>query len=388
MIVSPSSTAEFKDRPWIPRIWDGMNLSGSVKALAGNLFKVHPQRLAMALLILLFGVLNSALGAIQRLCYGRRIADTQLRQHPIIIIGHWRSGTTLLHELMVLDRRHAGPSTYACFAPNHFLLTRRIFPRVLSLLMPARRPMDNMRVGWSYPQEDEFALCNMGIPSPYLTMMFPNQPPRHPDYISLQSVPPPALERWKRAFGWFMQCVTAECCKRIVLKSPLHTCRIKVLLEMFPDARFVHIVRDPYTVFPSTIQLWKRLFCDQGLQKPRFEELEEYVFSMFEQMYQAFERDRALLAPARLCEVRYEDLLADMTGQMRRIYDTLELDGFDEILPEVRKYVEARAGYQPNHYEVSPEAREQISRRWVSYMRQYGYAEASGLEVTGLCQEA
>jgi hypothetical protein len=332
----------------------------------------------MALLILLFGALNSALGAMQRLCYGRRIARTQIPEHPIFIIGHWRSGTTLLHELMVLDGRHTAPSTYACFAPNHFLLTRRIFPRILSLLMPARRPTDNMPVGWNHPQEDEFALCNMGIPSPYLTMMFPNQPPRHPEYISLERVPALALERWKRALRWFLQCVTAECGKRIVLKSPLHTSRIKVLLEMFPDARFVHIVRDPYAVFPSTIHLWTRLFRDQGLQKPRFEGLEEYVFGMFERMYQAFERDRELLAPARLCEVRYEDLVADMTGQMRRIYDTLELGGFDLALPEIRKYVEDRAGYKANHYELSPEVRARISRRWGSYMRQYGYAEASG----------
>lgn len=378
MSVSASSAAGYRDRPWIPRIWDGMSLSGVVKALGGNLFEVHPQRLAMALLMLLFGALNSALGAIERLCLGRRIARTQVPERPIFIIGHWRSGTTLLHELMVLDRRHTAPSTYACFAPNHFLLTRRSLPRILSLLVPARRPMDNMPVSWDCPQEDEFALCNMGIPSPYLTMMFPNRPPRHPEYISLESVPPPALERWKRAFRWFLQCVTVERGRRIVLKSPLHTSRIKVLLEMFPDARFVHIVRDPYAVFPSTIHLWTRLFRDQGLQKPRFEGLDEYVFSMFERMYQAFERDRALIAPARLCEVRYEDLVADMTGQMRRIYDTLELGGFDRVLPEIRNYAEAQAGYKANHYELSPEVRAEISRRWVGHMRQYGYGEAPG----------
>jgi len=207
----------------------------------------------MALLILLYGTLNSALGALQRVFLGRRVARTEIREHPIVIVGHWRSGTTLLHELLALDPRHTAPSTYACFPPNHFLLTRRIIPPALSWLMPSRRPVDNMPFGWHHPQEDEFALCNMGIPSPYLTIVFPNQPPRHSEYLTLDGIPPEDLERWKRALRWFLQCVTLECGKRIVLKNPPHTSRIKILLEMFPDARFVHILRDPYVVFASTI---------------------------------------------------------------------------------------------------------------------------------------
>ena len=241
------------DRPWIPRAWTGMCFSAWVRLVAGNVLRIHPKRLGMALLILLYGTLNSALGALQRVFLGRRVARTEIREHPIVIVGHWRSGTTLLHELLALDPRHTAPSTYACFAPNHFLLTRRIIPPALSWLMPSRRPVDNMPFGWHHPQEDEFALCNMGIPSPYLTIVFPNQTPRHSEYLTLDGIPPEDLERWKRALRWFLQCVTLECGKRIVLKNPPQTSRIKILLEMFPDARFVHILRDPYVVFASTI---------------------------------------------------------------------------------------------------------------------------------------
>ena len=93
----------------------------------------------------------------------------------------------------------------------------------------------------------------MGIPSPYLTIVFPNQTPRHSEYLTLDGIPPEDLERWKRVLRWFLQCVTPECGKRIVLKNPPHTSRIKILLEMFSDARFVHIVCDPYVVFASGI---------------------------------------------------------------------------------------------------------------------------------------
>ena len=110
-------------------------------------------------------------------------------------------------------------------------------------------------------------------------------------------MPAPDLDRWKRALLWFLKCVTLQNPKRIVLKSPPHTCRIRTLLEMFPKAKFVHIVRDPYVIFPSTVNLWKRLYRDQGLQVPTYEGLDEHVFTTFTRMYETFERDRGLMAP-------------------------------------------------------------------------------------------
>ena len=357
-----------QDRPWIPRFWSGMRLPAYARALAANRFRVDPRRLGMALIILLAAAVNSILGALQRLLYGSRIARTEIRQHPIFVIGHWRSGTTLLHELLALDPRHTAPSTYACFMPNHFLLTRRLLRPIISRLMPASRPTDDMPVGWDLPQEDEFALCNMGMPSPYLTMMFPNRPPQFLQHLTLAAVSPSDRERWKRTLLWFLRCLTLDRPGRLVLKSPPHTGRIRFLLEMFPDARFVYIVRDPYVVYASTMRHYRRLFRDQGLQKPRFEGLEELVLDTGERLHHAFERDRPLLARGRLCEISYEDLVADMPGQMRYIYRTLELGDVDRVLPAIRQYAAARAGYRTNRYQIPPETRARISRRWATLL--------------------
>ncbi|MGW8257800.1 MAG: sulfotransferase family protein, partial [Thermoguttaceae bacterium] len=266
----------YKDRPWIPRFWDGMCLSAWLRLLARNRFAIAPHRIGMAIIVVITGVVNFFLWIFQAIFFGHQIARTKLKADPLFVIGHWRSGTTLLHELLVLDSRHTFPDTYACFAPNHFLVSSWFFKPMLKFLLPSRRPMDNMAAGWDRPQEDEFALCNMGAPSPYLTAVFPNRPPQDQEYLDFQGLDTKGLHRWKSKLLWFLQCLTFRNPKRIVLKSPPHTCRIKTLLELFPKAKFVHIVRDPYVIFLSTINLWKRLYRDQGLQSPKYKGLEEY----------------------------------------------------------------------------------------------------------------
>jgi len=370
---TPQQTTGYRDRPWIPRIWNGMNVRGWFLLLVRNRFAVAPRRLGRALVCAFVCPLNSLAGILQKLLLGRRIARTPIEHAPIFIIGHWRSGTTLLHEMMALDGRHTCANTYDCLAPNHFLISGRRIKDWLGFLLPAQRPMDNMAFGWDRPQEDEFALCNMGVRSPYLALAFPNRPRQDQEYFELSEVSPRQRERWKREVTWFLKCLTLRCPKRIVLKSPSHTFRIPVLLALFPKARFIHIVRDPYVIFPSTINLWKRLSRDEGFQTPRHEGLEEYVFQTLGRMYEAFERDRQLLAPRQLCEIRYEELIQDPIGQMRGIYEQLELGEVGEALPALSEYVAAQKEYKTNRYEISPEVRARIGRRWRRYIERYGY---------------
>ena len=363
-----------KDHFWIPRFWDGICIRGWFSLLVRNRFAVTPRRVAMALIITVLVAVNFMLWLVEVVFFGHKIGRMKIEQDPIFVIGHWRSGTTLLHELLVLDPRHTFPDTYACFAPNHFLASGWFMRPCLKVLLPKRRPTDNMVAGWDRPQEDEFALCNMGVRSPYLTNAFPNRPPQDQEYLDFNGVSAPALARWRQTFLWFLKRITLRNPKRIVLKSPPHTARIRVLLEMFPKARFVHIVRDPYVIFPSTVGLWRRLSRDQGLQVPRYKGLDEYVLATFVQMYEAFDRDRPLIGPGQFCEVRYEDLIADPVEQMRLIYERLELGDFAAVEPAIRQYFAGQKDYKTNRYQITPEIRAEITRRWGKYLKDYGYA--------------
>jgi hypothetical protein len=361
------------------RIWFGCTFHAWIRLLARNRFAFQwPFRYVIAL-VTVVSLFQSLLRYVEEVLYRRRVARTTMPEQPLFIIGHWRTGTTFLHELLILDQRHTYPTTYECFAPNHFLLTEDFLPRWLGFLMPSRRPMDNMRAGWDRPQEDEFALCLMGQPSPYLTLAFPNRARQYPEYLDLEELSPQALDAWKKAFTGYLRRLTFKKPGRLVLKSPPHTCRIKVLLELFPDARFVHIVRNPYVVFPSTLTLWKTLYRTQGLQRPTFAGLEEQVFDTFNRIYEGLEEGRKLVAPRRFHELRYEDLVRDPVGQLRGLYEHLELGGFERVLPRVEGYLAQIAGYQTNRYTLSLELREAITERCGKVIRQYGY---SAIEVS------
>jgi hypothetical protein len=291
----------------------------------------------------------------------------------VFIIGHWRTGTTLLHELLTLDTNHTYPTTYECFFPSHFLLTEWHFTRLFRFLVPSRRPMDNVAMAWNRPQEDEFALCNLGQPSPYLTIVFPNRPPQYPEYFDLEDLPHKALQRWKKCFLLFLKQVTWRSPKRLILKSPPHAYRIKVLLDLFPEARFIHIVRNPYVVFPSTMRLWQSLYPAQGLQNPNFEGLEDYVFDNFVHLLEKVEAARPLLSSSRFYELRYEDLVRDPIEQVRTLYEQLELGDFAPVLPKLQQYMTDTTDYQTNSYKLSPELYGKITQRWGHVIRHYGY---------------
>lgn len=128
------------------------------------------------------------------------------------------------------------------------------------------------------------------------------------------------------------------------------------------------------------MKLWKSLYRTQGLQQPRFEGLEEHVFTTFLRYHQRLEEGRRLIAPDRFYELRYEDLVRDPVGQMRTLYQHLDLGGFAELLPRLEGYLATLKGYETNRFELSPALRAEIGRRWGDVIRQHGYD--SGVQPT------
>lgn len=344
------------------------------RLLAKNRFRVAPGRLHLAMGVTLFTPFNDLLGLVQHLLYGRRILATNLKRDPIFILGHWRSGTTLMHELMVLDEQFASPSTYACFAPWHFLLTEKWMIKFGRVLLPDKRPMDNMRAGWDLPQEDEFALMNLGAPTPYLRIAFPRAEWPFMNFFDMRDILPADLAVWKRKLTWFVQALTLHHDRQLVLKSPPHTGRVAALLELFPNAKFVHMVRDPRKLFASTLRLWQSLEDVQGMQiETDHSRLEGYIWECLQKMYASFEANRSLVPAGNMIDVHYEDLVASPVETVRRVYERLELGSFEKIKPQIESRFASERNYRVNEHSITPEMEAQVLAKWGDYAERYGY---------------
>ena len=146
---------------------------------------------------------------------------------------------------------------------------------------------------------------------------------------------------------------------------------------MFPQARYIYMVRDPYSVFPSTVHFWKTMYSIHGLQRPNLEALHDYVFDTFLAMHGKFEATRELIQREQFCLLRYEELARDPLTQMRALYEHFRWQDFDTVEPAIRQYAERSKRYKTNRYELTPGLRDEITRRWSPYIEKYGYGSES-----------
>ena len=172
-----------------------------------------------------------------------------------------------------------------------------------------------------------------------------------------------------------IQKLTFKYDKPLVLKSPAHTCRIKLILELFPDAKFVHIHRNPYHVFQSTNHLMRMISPWITLQRPDCSDLEDRTVRQYKEVYDAFFAERALIPEGHLHELGFADLEADRIAQTRAIYAGLQLPDFGHVEAVLRRYLDSIAGYKKNSFpELSTQARGRIAREWRRCFDEWGYA--------------
>jgi len=168
-----------------------------------------------------------------------------------------------------------------------------------------------------------------------------------------------------------------------VLKSPTNTFRLPTLARMFPKAKWINLVRNPFAVFSSTVRLWQSLYEAYGYQKPRYEGLQEEVLETFTRMHARLEATRGLVAAEAISDVRYEDLVSEPVPTLRRIYEALQLGEHEIVQPAVERYLADRSGYTPQGHIIESPWADKIRQRWRPYFERYGYSLEDGSVVGG-----
>ncbi len=316
-----------------------------------------------------------ALGVRRRL--DPSIHAVALQADPVFLIGHWRSGTTHLHNLVSRDPQFIYPRSRQCMMPTTAATGAPLFSRIADIFVPKKRPMDEMAFSPDAPQEDEFGLCNLGQPSPYWQVAFPNSPDPFPESLDLDGMSSDDLESWKQTFLYFLKAVSYGREGRLLLKSPTHTCRLPVLTEMFPQSVFIHIVRSPFAVIPSTLRLWRRMYPIVGYQTPTFEGLEDQVFAKYLHVMKRVEATRDRVPEGRFCQLRYEDLVADPIGKLRDVYRQMGFEGVETFENALKPYLEGIADYRATRWNLSKALHQRITAECADILQRYRFETPS-----------
>jgi omega-hydroxy-beta-dihydromenaquinone-9 sulfotransferase len=359
--------------------WFGMRFGALMKLFKRGHYSFTLNCLPDTVLLLLWVPWNSLLYWISEARYRASAEALALAPPPIFVMGHWRTGTTLMHDLFSVDPNLAYPTTFECFFPHHFLLTEGTLPKVMKVLLPKKRPQDDVPVGFDRPQEEEFAMMMLGQGTPYITHAWPRFGPADSDYLDFKGVSEADKKTWADAFLWFYRrLLLKHGGKPLVMKSPANAARLRLLIKLFPDARFIYLARNPLDVFPSTVKLWRALYSTQGLHNPPYLDawLDDYILDMFVRLTEAYERDRHLIPKDRLVELRYEDLVKDPIATMADIYRRLDIGDFASAEAPMRAYLDAQKEHRISEYELPPDLKRKVIARLGPYIDRFGYRAA------------
>jgi omega-hydroxy-beta-dihydromenaquinone-9 sulfotransferase len=235
----------------------------------------------------------------------------------MFVCGFWRSGTTLLHECLSQDSRWRAPTTQECMNPGQ--------PQPTTPTRTMKRPMDNIQVSGSSPQEDEFALLALGAPSLYRMLLCPSAWPGLLRQLEAGPADPSWTQR-EQTLREFVTYLQSRDERPLILKSPTHSFHLARLLDAFPDSRAVIILRDWDRVVASSIRMWSSMFESYAVARWDRGEIVDLTVAAL----QGYCRQIALQVPtisrARVAAIRYADLARRPVQTLRSLYAHFDLD--------------------------------------------------------------
>ncbi len=352
----------------------GANTTTFLRLLAQNRFAVAGRYLPRLLYAAAISTVLAPFRLLDTVRYGSAVAGTDIERQPLFIVGHWRSGTTYLHNLFSIDEQFGYCSTFHSLVPGAFLGNPGL-KSIVAASIPETRPMDEVPMGADLPQEEEYALGSLTPYAYYNGWIFPRNMRFYNRVVCLDESPPRIRAAWRRTYRRFLKKLTFYWDgRRLVLKNPANTARVPVLLDMFPDARFVHIHRNPYDVFASMMKFMTRVLPRYAVQRPPSqEEMTEAILDVYEALYRSYFTHRSRIPHGQLVEVGYEQFVREPLQQIERIYDTLALDGFQACRERFASFIASQSYITARHYDLDSEWKERVARRWRFAFDELGY---------------
>jgi len=311
----------------------------------------------------------------ESLIWNNRIQNHSLKTPPVFIIGFWRSGTTLLHNLLCQDPEAAYTTTFQTVFPNLLLTQSWWLKPLVNRFLPAQRPFDNVRMDMDFPQEEDFGMMNIQPSTIYKFLIYPAE---FDDIIAQElftsELAPERLTLWKEAYrSMIAKAMFNTGGSRYTGKNPCHLTRISLLMKMFPGAKFIFIHRHPYKVIESFYRFILSIIPGVQLQDIPPDFSREKIIMLYCRMMNAYFTDRELIPLSDLIEIKMDDFLCDIPGHLDMIYDKFSMGDYSRVSARMEKFLSENPCPTHKKYVVEPETVSLVDKYASAIMNQLGY---------------
>ena len=341
--------------------------------------------LIRALLTLLINLINWPFRTYEKLFINKKYSRKEIEKDPIFIIGHWRSGTTHLHNILCQDPQMGYTTTFQSVFPDTLFnkAGRFLFEGFARILIPGTRKGDNVTLGMELPQEEEFALGDKTPVCFYYFWMFPRSLKKfYEQFVRFRNTDISMIDSWKDDYKLLISKALKNTKRnRFLSKNPPNTARIKVLLEMFPNARFIHIHRNPVEVYLSTRNFFDKMLPHLQLQTIDAKVLDAHVFQLYKDLMKDYLEQRELIPADHLVELSFDSLEDDPKTCLQNLYKDLNLSGYASSESYFESYLNKMKSYKKNKHQITKELLEKIQKEWGFAMQEWAYDIPKHIEV-------
>lgn len=301
---------------------------------------------------------------IELMRYSKKVESYKIEKDPLFILGYFRSGTTYLQQMFMQDNRLGYTSFYQTVFPELMLTFERSMAPVLEKITQTFRTQNHFHripFTWHFPGEEDVAMLSlMNAEAAQWGVLFPNRATdTFTKYALFEKISNGEMQEWKDSYLHLVKKISlANKRKPLVLKSPLNTARIKQLLLLFPNAKFIYISRNPVHVYASCKRLWEMIIKKYVLGNYSAINLQQIILETYSGTMNRYMKDKLLIPQGRLMEISYENFIKQPVEALQLVYEKLEMGDFEYCKDAMNRHAQGQKNYKPlehalNNYELN-----------------------------------